>query len=43
MGLRKTAVDLYAGRTVTATRELVFEPYQLMVLVWAAGDGRSAP
>ena len=32
MGLRKTAVDLYAGRTVTATRELVLEPYQLMVL-----------
>ena len=32
IGLRKTAVDLYAGRTVTATRELVLEPYQLMVL-----------
>src|SRR5690606_17573746 len=32
MGLRKTAVDLYAGRAVTATRELVLEPYQLMVL-----------
>lgn len=32
MGLRKTAVDLYAGRTVTATRELLLEPYQLMVL-----------
>ena len=32
MGLRKTAIDLYAGRTVTATRELVLEPYQLMVL-----------
>ncbi|MEX2472869.1 MAG: amylosucrase [Gemmatimonadota bacterium] len=32
MGLRKTAVDLYAGRTVTATKELVLEPYQLMVL-----------
>ncbi len=32
MGLRKTAVDLHAGRTVTATRELVMEPYQLMAL-----------
>ena len=32
IGMRKTAVDLYAGRTVTATRELAFEPYQLMVL-----------
>ncbi|HSM61013.1 MAG TPA: hypothetical protein VK849_09460 [Longimicrobiales bacterium] len=32
IGLRKTAVDLYAGRTVTATRELVLAPYQLMVL-----------
>lgn len=32
MGMRKTAVDLYAGRTFTATRELVLEPYQLMVL-----------
>lgn len=32
MGLRKTAVDLYAGHTVTAARELVLEPYQLMVL-----------
>jgi amylosucrase len=32
MGMRKTFVDLYAGRTITATTELVFEPYQLMVL-----------
>jgi amylosucrase len=32
IGLRKTAVDLYAGRTITATRELALEPYQLMVL-----------
>ena len=32
MGLRKTATDLYAGQMVTATRELVLEPYQLMVL-----------
>lgn len=32
MGLRKTAVDLYAGRSITAARELVLAPYQLMVL-----------
>ncbi len=32
MGIRKTMIDLYAGRTVTATRELTLEPYQLMVL-----------
>ena len=32
LGLRKTAVDLHAGQTVTATRELVLAPYQLMVL-----------
>jgi amylosucrase/maltose alpha-D-glucosyltransferase/alpha-amylase len=32
MGMRKTFVDLYAGRTITATKELVLEPYQLMVL-----------
>ena len=32
MGMRKTFVDLYAGRTITATRELIVEPYQLMVL-----------
>jgi hypothetical protein len=25
-------VDLYAGQAVTATRELLLEPYQLMVL-----------
>ncbi|MGD8282094.1 MAG: alpha-amylase family glycosyl hydrolase, partial [Gemmatimonadota bacterium] len=31
LGLRN-AVDLYAGRNVTATRELVLQPYQLMVL-----------
>ena len=37
MGLRKTAVDLYAGRTITATRELALEPYQLMVLSRVAG------
>ncbi len=32
MGLRKTMVDLFAGRTLTATQELPIEPYQLMVL-----------
>jgi amylosucrase/maltose alpha-D-glucosyltransferase/alpha-amylase len=39
MGLRKTAVDLYAGRTITATTELVLEPYQLVVL----SRGSAAP
>jgi amylosucrase/maltose alpha-D-glucosyltransferase/alpha-amylase len=37
IGLRKTAIDLYAGQTVTATRELVLAPYQLMVLSRAGG------
>ena len=32
MGMRKTMVDLYAGRVITATQELVVAPYQLMVL-----------
>ncbi len=32
LGLRKTMVDMYAGRAVTAARELMLEPYQLMVL-----------
>lgn len=32
MGMRKTMVDLYAGRVTTATQELEMEPYQLMVL-----------
>jgi len=32
MGLRKTVVDLNAGRTITATTELVMEPYQFMIL-----------
>jgi amylosucrase len=35
MGMRKTMVDLYAGRTITATQELIMEPYQLMVLTRA--------
>jgi amylosucrase/maltose alpha-D-glucosyltransferase/alpha-amylase len=38
MGMRKTFVDLNAGRTITATKELVMEPYQLMVLR-RVGDG----
>jgi amylosucrase/maltose alpha-D-glucosyltransferase/alpha-amylase len=32
MGMRKTMVDLFAGRTITAAHELVLEPYQLVVL-----------
>lgn len=36
MGLRKTVVDLYAGRTITAAEELVLEPYQFLVLTRTA-------
>lgn len=32
MGLLKTVVDLMAGQTITATAELIMEPYQFMVL-----------
>jgi amylosucrase/maltose alpha-D-glucosyltransferase/alpha-amylase len=32
MGMRKTMMDLYAGKAITATQELTIEPYQLMVL-----------
>ena len=32
MGMRKTMMDIYAGRAITATQELTIEPYQLMVL-----------
>lgn len=32
MGMRKSMVDLHEGRTITATRELVMDGYQLMVL-----------
>ncbi len=35
LGLRKTFTDIVAGRTITATRELVLEPYQFMVLLGA--------
>jgi amylosucrase/maltose alpha-D-glucosyltransferase/alpha-amylase len=36
MGMRKTMVDLFAGRAITATQELEMEPYQLMVLTRTA-------
>jgi amylosucrase len=36
MGMRKTMVDLYAGRVITATEELVIEAYQFMVLARVA-------
>lgn len=32
MGVRKTMVDLFQGRTITAADELRLEPYQFMVL-----------
>lgn len=32
MGMRKTTVDLFAGRNITAAKELLLAPYQLMVL-----------
>lgn len=32
LGLRRTMVDMVAGRAVTATQELTLEPYQLMAL-----------
>jgi amylosucrase/maltose alpha-D-glucosyltransferase/alpha-amylase len=35
MGMRKMMVDIYAGKTITATQELVMEPYQFMVLTRA--------
>jgi amylosucrase len=36
MGMRKTMVDMHAGRVITATQELVMEPYQFMVLTRVA-------
>jgi amylosucrase/maltose alpha-D-glucosyltransferase/alpha-amylase len=36
MGMRKTMVDLHAGRVITATQELEMAPYQLMVLTRVA-------
>ena len=35
IGLRKTMVDLIAGRAITAAQELVIEPYQFMVMAGA--------
>ena len=32
LGLRKSVVDLVAGRTIIATHELELEPYDLMIL-----------
>lgn len=32
LGLRRTMVDMVAGQAVTATQELILEPYQLMAL-----------
>lgn len=37
LGLRTTMVDIHAGRAVTAARELVLEPLQLMILTRAGG------
>lgn len=37
IGLRKSMVDLVAGRTVTAAQELILEPYQFMVLAGVRG------
>jgi len=36
LGLRKTFTDIMLGRSITATRELAMEPYQLMILVGAS-------
>ena len=33
LGLRKTFTDIVAGKTITATQELVIEPYQFMILI----------
>ncbi len=35
MGMRKMMIDLYAGKSITATQELIMEPYQFMVLTRA--------
>lgn len=32
LGLRKTVIDIMSGQTVTATQELIVEPYQMLVL-----------
>jgi len=38
MGMRKTVVDLHAGRTITATKELILDPYQILILRKGAGS-----
>lgn len=40
MGMRKTIVDLYAGRIITAAQELPLEPYQIY---GARAGGLGAP
>jgi amylosucrase/maltose alpha-D-glucosyltransferase/alpha-amylase len=40
LGLRKTVVDLITGKAITATHELVMEPYNFMILArpsWGPG------
>lgn len=32
MGMRKTMIDLFTGRPLTATQELAMDPYQFMIL-----------
>ena len=32
MGVRETVIDLVAGPAITATKQLLMEPYQFMVL-----------
>ena len=32
MGMRKTMIDLFTGRPITATQQLEMEAYQFMVL-----------
>ncbi|MCF7984722.1 MAG: alpha-glucosidase C-terminal domain-containing protein [Thiohalocapsa sp.] len=36
MGMRKTMVDLFAGRTIVATQELLLDPYQILILAKAS-------
>lgn len=40
MGMRKTVVDLFAGRTITAAKELRLAPYQLVILSRIQSSGR---
>ena len=43
MGMRKTMVDLHAGRVITATQELEIGPYELMVLTRIGEDRAAGP